>query len=502
MPSISEIVACGNKSLPRSLDVFVQVSKAQTEQATDLSVLVFVSNTGPLTHGAGRIRYYQNIQGIEDDFGLNSEPWKAGREFFSQRNRSKTMAVAQAFSDPQSGFLKTRSVNVDALNAITDGSFAIAIDGTNYDITGLDFSSDTDLDDIALTVEVALQSQVANTIVEAEGEVLIITSPTAGDDSTVSLMDAVDPATGTDVSGDGFLNGVDGTVVIGYAPTDFITELSLIEDAARCSGQFVYAWTLDEAYRDSQDAIDAAGWAETRRAILGLTSNDPLAWDADTSTDIGPVLFQNGYTRTIAPAYHDNAEYYPEVSILARMLGVDYAGANTAITAKFKDLPGVATVGLSTTQWITLQSKGYNSFTLIGSNSRTFRDGDQVNPNWWIDDLINLDNFTEELEVAMLNVYLRNGKVPLTPTGQAIQRDAAVVVCERYVTNGTLADREIIDPDDTSSTIVIPAYEIIQGELSGQTDADRASRIGPPMQINLQLAGANHSISINVIAQD
>lgn len=502
MPTNSEIVSCGNKSLPRSLDVFVSVSKAQVEAATDLSITVFVTATGPLEHGANRIRFYQDPSDIVNDFGSSSEAAKAGRDFFSQRNRAKTLAIAQAFDTDQSGFLKTGAVDVAATIAVSDGEFSINIDGVTFEATGLDFTSDADIDAIAATVETELDSLLAGTTCVAINSQLLITSPTAGDSSTVSIMGTVAVPAGTDVSGSGFLNGVDGVAVPGYAPTDFTNELTLIEEAARCSGSFVYGWTLEVLYRDNQEALDAAAFAESRRIILGLSSNDPLAFDAGATSDIGFVLDTLGFTRTMDPIFHDNPEFYPEVSLLARMLGVDYTGINTAITAKFKDLPGIPTVGLSLTEWLTLESKGYNSFTLTGNNSRFIREGTQVSETFFIDDLINLDNFTEELEVSVLNAYLRNGKIALTPEGQAIKRDAIVAVCERYEDNGTFADREVIDLNEKSGVSTIPSYDIIFASLAGQTDADRASRIGPAVQIDVQMAGADHSTTINVFARD
>lgn len=502
MPEISEIVACGNKALPRSLDVQISVTKAQTELTTDLSVLLFVTDSGPLSHGAGRVRYYDTHSAISNDFGSSSEAWKAGREFFSQSPRSKTLAIAQAFSTPQAGFLKTGAVDIAATIAVTDGSFTINIDGASSNVTGIDFTTDTTMADIAASVQARAEIVIPGTTVIADGTQLIITSPTTGDNSTVSVMNATDPVTGTDVSGSGFLNGATGISVLGYAPTTFINELDLIEEAARCSGRFAYGLALDAVYRDTQESQDAAAWTETRRMIFAPTSNDPFAWDGDSTIDIGYVLQQAGYARTIKPFYHDNAEYYPDISMLARMLSVDYGGVDTAITAKFKNLPGVPVVGLSTTQWSTLNSKGYNSFTLTGNNSRFVREGGQVAESWWIDDLINLDNFTEELEVSILNAYLRNGKIPLTPIGQAIQRDSIVPICEQYVTNGVFADRQVVDTAEKSGKRTIPDYDIIQAELASLTDADRTSRIGPPVSIDVQLAGANHSISINVTASD
>ena len=446
MASNDDIITCGNKSLPRSLDVNVKVSTPQTELATDLTVAVCVVKTGPLTHGAGRVRFYSDFDAVSDDFGANSEAAKAARDFTSQSPRPEKFAIGQAFNTPQAGFMTTeQSGLLTAFQAVSDGEFSISIDAVTEDITAINYSSATSLDDVASITQIALQVEFSGATVVYNGVGFTFTSGTTGDSSTVSVLAPALAPSGTDVSGSLLLNGREGTAttVAGYAPTGIVQEIQLIQSAANCSGEYLYAWVLEEGYRDSQDVLDAAAYIETQdKQIFFPCSNDPLALDAGSSTDIGPELNEFGYLQTTDPIYHSDSEYYPDFALAAIMLAVNYAGTNTTITAKFKNLVGIPTVGLSTSQWTTLEGKGYNTFTLTGNNSRDFREGTNVAAGWFIDDQINLDNFTEELQVAGYNAFLRNGKIPYTPQGQALVEDALTNTCERYVNNGTFADRE------------------------------------------------------------
>ena len=497
------VINCGNNSLPRSLDVQVTVTRPSAELTTDLSVAVFAQDGGGFDFGAGRLAFYSTFDAVNEDLRVTDEGKKAARDFFAQPRRARRMAIAQVFTTPQAGYLLSGALGtLTAFQAVTDGSFAVSIDGISQDITGLDFSTDTTLALVATRIQAALVTAgFTGATAVISGTQIRITSGTSGDGSTVSVLAPVDPASGTDISGPGFLNGRLGTAVVqpGYTPGDLVSELALIAEAARCGGSFVYGWALDAAYRDTTDQIEAGQWAQARTAVMPLVSNSPLAWDANSTTDLGPEIKTLGLFRAW-PYYHDQADYYPDMALLALMLSVNYAQRNSTITAKFKDLIGIPTVGITETQWQVLTSKGYNSFTLTGNTARVNRDGDTPNVAWFMDDVTNLDNFVEELEAAEYNAFLRNGKIPFSVTGQTILQDAIQQICERYVFNGTLSERRVLDTTQIDGYRIDPPYTITPSPIELSTVADRSDRVGPPFVIDLNLAGAIHSIAINVNA--
>lgn len=497
------VINCGNNSLPRSLDVSVTVTRPTAELTTDLSVAVFAQDGGGFDYGAGRLAFYSTFDSVQDDARVTAEGLKAARDFFAQPRRARRMAIGQVFSTPQAGYLLSGALGaLTAFQAVTDGSFAVAIDGVSDDITGLDFSTDTTLALVATRIQAALiTAGFTGATAVISGTQIRITSGTSGDGSTVSVLAPVDPAAGTDISGPGFLNARLGTAVSqpGYTPGDLVSELALIAEAARCGGSFVYGWALDAAFRDTDDQIAAGQWAQARTAVMPLVSNSPLAWDPNSTTDLGPDIKALGLFRAW-PYYHDQADFYPDMALLALMLSVNYSQRNSTITAKFKDLIGIPTVGITETQWQVLTSKGYNSFTLTGNTARVNRDGDTPNVAWFMDDVTNLDNFVEELQVAEYNAFLRNGKIPFNVEGQTILQDALQQVCEKYIFNGTLSERRVLDTTQVDGFRIDPPYTITPTPIELSTVADRTDRIGPPFVIDLNLAGAIHSIAINVNA--
>lgn len=504
MPLNSEIVACGDKPLPRSTDVPITVSKSQTELTTSLTNAIFVTPTGPLRHGASRVRAYSSINAdaVGNDFGTTSEAYKAARDFCAQPQRPDTFLIGQVFTDPQAGYLVTGGVEPDlsVWTAVTDGQFGITIDGVTNQVTALNFSAVTSLDDVASVVEAGIQAIATGgftaATVENSGGVFIIRSGTTGDLSTVSVL--LPGAAGTDISGADYLNGADASPVPGYAPTTFTNELLLIASAADCSGVFAYGWALDEVYRDAQESEDLAAFTEGRVAIASLTSNDAAALNPDATSDIGPALETLGYQRTGRPEYSDNAQYYPCFAKLANMLAVDYNGENTAKTLKFKNLVGLPTVGVDTTQWTVLQAKGYDTFTRTGNTARTTRNGQMVDPTWYWDERIGLDNYAEEVQTAYYNVLLKNGKLGYNPTTIAKLQDALAPINSKYKRNGLASDR-IVETADGIETI--PAFQVIIQPLEQVTAAQRVARNGVSTQIIVQLDGAMHTLPIDIVAE-
>lgn len=514
---MSRIIVSANKSLPRDIDVFVNVSKPQAETSTDLSVGVFCTPTAPFDHDASRIQFYSTFDAVKEIFAASTEVYKAASAWFSQSPRAMTLAVARIFETAQAGYLKCGvlgNVTLADWKAITNGNFKIIINGTVVEVTGITFAAITTIADIAAVLQTAIRAADADAaftaaVVTITNNAIRITSGTPGDASSVSFLSSIAVAAGTDLSGEDWLNGayLDGAsvqnaaVVPGYLPTGLADEMGYIKEAAIASGKFVYGWALDKAYRDSDDALDAAGFVQAQSAaILGLVTNSPFAYDAGSITDVGYVVKERGMTRTFV-VYHNNEYYYPELSIMAYALSVNYSAYRSTITTKFKTMAGIPVVPISLSELTVLTSKRINTYTAVGNSAKTFREGTQADESWYIDDLINLDNFREQLQTEVYNVFLRNKKVPYTKDGVALLFTAIAKICDNFVFNGSFAERPLSPAETELQGVPVEApYTIIFTPLGNMTVSDRAKRIGPPAVVKANLAGAIHSLSISVEA--
>ena len=511
------IIISESSALPRDIDVVVNVSKPQAETATDFSKVVFCTPNAAFDFDSSRIRLYTSFAAVLSDFDASSEAARAATDFFSQSPRTKTFAVARIFEDPQSGFLQGGVVATKTLEqwkAITTGSFNLAIDGVSVDVTAISFAEITTIPGIAGVLQTAIRAASVEpgfaaavvTYNETDGTIRIASGST-GETSTVGKPIAA--ATGVDISGVDYLNLAEivgsqvqpSYAVPGYIPAGIASELNYIKLAAEANGAFMYGWTLDKEYRDTDDIIAAAAWIEAQTAaIMVVTTNSPMALNSSSITDVGYLIKAAGYHRTVC-VYHNNSYYYPDVAILAYTLHVNYAGINTTVTTKFKDLFGIPTVAVTISELAILENKRINTFTLVGNSSRTFREGVTGSESWFIDDLVNLDNFKEELQVAIYNVFLQNKKVPYNVKGVTLLNSAITSVCERYVKNGTLSERSLSDEEKAvNGRDTEPGYIIEFTNIADMTISDRAKRIGPPANVKLNLAGAIHSLTVNVEA--
>ncbi len=98
--------------------------------------------------------------------------------------------------------------NLAGWQAVTDGAFKITVDGTEVSLTGLDFSSITTLEEITDTINYAADGKFT-VVYDSKADKFKFFSPTTGAGSTITVLTA--GASGTDISGSGFLNGLTGT---------------------------------------------------------------------------------------------------------------------------------------------------------------------------------------------------------------------------------------------------------------------------------------------------
>ncbi len=491
-----------DRSLPRSLDVQISLSRASTETRTDLSILAFCSTNLGFLHDENRVRFYSTIEAVENDFAPGLEAHFAATSFFAQSPRPATMAIGELFLEDVPGENVSAvfsEEDINAILAVANGSMVINYSGTSKTLSPMNFTLQTTLEDIASVINDEASPELACEVITIPGgdPVLSITTTVPGD--AAIMLFPTEAGTGTYVADLLKLTLEEGgKVVNGYTSLGIADELSSVANAANSAGKYIYGWTLGAVLRTDEHQLEAAGWALPRLVVMALTSNDLTALDPGVTDDIGSLIYATDNRRVVV-LYHDNVQRYPDVSILAYMLHVNYRLQDSTVTGKFKQLPGIETVQLSETEWSVLQSKGYNTYTAIGNDSRTYRDGITSGlVGWYMDTVINLDNFLEDLSVNVFNVFLRNKKIPYTRKGQMLLVDACQDTGNQYIYNGTFADRLVVSDETKSGSALIPAVQVIPTPVDQASAADRVAREGPPIQMIVQETGAIHSTSINV----
>lgn len=380
---------------------------------------------------------------------------------------------------------------------VTDGAMTLVMNGATVNLYGLNFAtygSSLTLNEVAQILTAAIGS---NGLVEVSGQSIVISTNQKGEGVTIGY--AYSALSITDLSAIlALTQSTAASRIDGYTPGGLVSEVALIQTAARCAGRSVFAWTLDRQYRDTQDQKDFADWAEAQdQAYFSACTNSVQAYNTADTTNIGFYAHNKGYIKT-SVMYHNNPQVYPDVSYAALALSVNYALENSTLTMKFKQLTGIETVPLTETQLSSLKARRINTYVSMGNSSSVVREGVQSADSWFTDSHVNLSNYKEELQVEVFNVFMRNKKVKYTSAGQDLLVSAAAKINNRYIRNGTFADREEETTDNETGYTTLPACTITPAPIYSATTSERANRVAPPIAIVAYEAGAFHSVAIDV----
>jgi hypothetical protein len=393
--------------------------------------------------------------------------------------------------------LTSGDITLADLYNVTDGAMALVMNGEMANLYGLNFATYGNSLTLNEVVQILTAAIGSNGLVEVSGQSIVISTNQKGEGVTIGYASSASSI--TDLSAIlALTQSTAASRIDGYTPGGLVSEVALIQTAARCAGRSVFAWTLDRQYRDTQDQKDFADWAEAQdQAYFSACTNSVQAYNTADTTNIGFYAYNKGYIKT-SVMYHNNPQVYPDVSYAALALSVNYALENSTLTMKFKQLTGIETVPLTETQLSSLKARRINTYVSMGNSSSVVREGVQSADSWFTDSHVNLSNYKEELQVEVFNVFMRNKKVKYTSAGQDLLVSAAAKINNRYIRNGTFADREEETTDNETGYTTLPACTITPAPIYSATTSERANRVAPPIAIVAYEAGAFHSVAIDV----
>ena len=205
---------------------------------------------------------------------------------------------------------------------------------------------------------------------------------------------------------------------------------------------------------------------------------------------------------TLAHATDD----YAGISLAAVFAAVNYTGQNTTITGEFKKINAPAE-SLSGTEYSAMRQPSkkatfYTKVDLQGSEDagRMINTFTHSSFGEYIDDVVNLDAFVNDLRVTLYNALTNQPtKLPQTIAGQTVLIAAAKETGERYINNGYLGERNYTDPDD-GLTKFTRGYEILTKpeDILNLSESQRNNREAAPIKMRIYRAGAIHSVDVTV----
>lgn len=486
--------------LPVSSLVSVSVNLASAPaQAQSLSNLLILGSSNVI-NVTERMRTYTTLTAVATDFGTTAPEYYAANEWFSQAPAPGYCLIGKWAQTAVSGKLIGATISaanqsLSVWNAITNGGFHITIDsGSSTNITGLNFSTATNLNGVASTITSALTGAVA--VWNAAYTRFEITSSTTGATSYVSFLTSPTGGGITDISS--LLGGTSSNsgayVSQGIASETAVSAVTTFDSQF---GQLWYGLFIAGAADSDHLAVAAYIEAANTKHAYGVNHQEAGVLTSTDTTNISYQLKQLGYRKTLSQ--YSSSNLYAVVSLMARIFTTNYNASKTTITLMYKTEPGVVAEYLNSTQMANLVANNCNVFVNYDNNTAIIQPGVQASGDY-TDTVFGSD----WLAITIMNViynllYSNPTKIPQTDPGMAIITAGITSVLDQGITNGLLAPGTWTQSGFgtlNQGDYLPKGYYVYAPPVATQTAAARAARQSVAFQVAAKLAGAVQTVSV------
>jgi hypothetical protein len=459
--------------------------------------VLMIAGDSNVINGVERFRTYLTIDGVAADFGTSAPEYKAAALYFGQTPQPSTLMIGRwlCVATPgmnDGGILSPTQQALANFTAVTNGGIDLTIDGVARNLTALNFSAATNLNDVASIISTALSTHGSCTW---NGQNFTIISSTTG---VSSIVTAATAGAGTDISV--LLQLTAGTLqalIPGFAAeTPVACAAALADISTAWYGLMFQASTqpTDDQNLAVSDFIEALDITR----IFGVTIVNTNVLSDEVTDDLASEMMDAGYKQSFCQ-YSQNP--YAIASFFGRAFSVDFSAQNSTITLMFKQEPGVTGENLTQNQAATLQAKRCNVFVDYVNDTVIIQYGVMSGPAYF-DEIHGLDWFQNAIQTACYNVlYTSTTKVPQTDAGVNQLTNAISGVCDQAVNNGLVA------PGTWNAAgfgalaqgqFLKTGYYIYAQPIALQSQSDRDARKAPPIQVAVKLAGAIQSVNVIV----
>lgn len=237
-------------------------------------------------------------------------------------------------------------------------------------------------------------------------------------------------------------------------------------------------YALCTVYNSDAYVKAAAAWINAQKKIyLADTNESEAVTDASDGTQ-GTLddLMTLNYSR-VSGWYHPA----PDAMIAGAVASQILCQEPGSITAKFRELEGVATVNLTSTQRLNLTTRNANSYENVAGQGVTFNgttvDGD------FVDVRRDLDWVESDMTARVFSALAGALKVPFTNKGVALIEAQVRATLREAVRRG-------IFTDDPAPAVTVP-------RVADVSSANKTARTLPDVKFSATLAGAIHKVTIS-----
>jgi hypothetical protein len=490
------------RTVPLTYTIDVSVSTAPRSLGEyNVNSICLLTNEQPLT--TNPYIWAVNTQDAINEYGTNSLTAKMVQALFTpvpnlRTGNGQVLIFPYSGTNATCGTTKTVAIDNDvitALKLVSNADLTVSIDGTDYALTGLDFTKVKTVQDV---VNVLKNQYLDCNISVVDTNKIQFKSRNFGATSTIELVETTG-GTGTDIYGSSYLDGANQTTTDGSDGTGSLTNaLAAAEELGYFGG------VLTTQYLDN---TTIQGFA------AAVQAKDHVYYEAVNSltniTTLGSAIKAAGLTKTRLLAKTDEGEEIAKTAIATYATiaqSVNYSGTATALTMNLKELTGILPDGnINSTYYNIAKQNGVDVYATTEGLSCVY----SFDNGYYTDDAVNLLWLKKALEVSGFN-YLRktNTKIPQTESGMVGLKNAYEQRCSQGVVNGVIGTglqwNDSIpfgDPEDFQRNIEEKGYYIYSLPIAKQSQSEREQRIAPVIQIAIKLSGAIHSSNVIVQVQ-
>lgn len=287
-----------------------------------------------------------------------------------------------------------------------------------------------------------------------------------------------------------------GQITVKYGEPDALLEpigTSLADARAKNSEWYSFTHLTNRGYEDLKAMADFAESANPV-SFAFIWSADPEILTEEENTFA--TMYEAKYRHT-AGIWHQ--DYTAAVGAMGYAMGQMKKTANSSFTLAMKTFPTVLTADLTASEVTKLE--GYKANVYINRGGYNMYElGTQFSGDY-SDEIIQLDNLVSEVSTSVANLITSRPKIPQTEAGMTTIKDVISSVLSTYVTQGLIAPGTWNGPsilDLQPGQFLSNGYLVLSEPIASQTTADRNARKAPPIYAIVKLAGAIHSVIIEV----
>lgn len=467
------------------VNVIVNLSAVSAaRKAFNLALLVGDVDSSVVTDFKNnRVVTYDSLNSmLEAGFKMSDRLYKAAALVFGQAKTPPSVAIGKITST-EGVWSKTYTITTNAVEGDT-------LTLLNQTFTfGTDFSAGEDENSTAIAIADALRA-----------------NETIGNNYDVKLSNATITLT-EKIAGNGQPGDIEytGTLVVsnGRASKSASKKETPVETITACRSAN-YEWYVVNYCGDLTDKeiLDIAEYTEacTPSTVFAYTTSADECKEADGG--IFGKIKAKSYRQVIGQYSTDHPDAI--CAIIGWAMGAMTGTANSAYTLAYKTETGVQAenyVQQFTTNTVNnIKANNGNVFINRGREYNVFEEG-KVGDGSWFDEIIYLDKFKNDMQLAIMDILAADNKVPQTEAGMNRIKNAIKVVCTDmqkigFISEGTWLGANMLDLNYGDT---LPGGYLIQSEsIASQSQADRDARKAPNIYVSLKLAGAIHHVTVQV----